>query len=81
MASVSPWFFTVCPIYLRCVILTDLPQHYGPDSFNKNWIYRGDDWLYAERWELLVQHRSQVDLVEIVTWNGKYHLIFPSTLI
>ncbi|KIM28125.1 glycoside hydrolase family 71 protein [Serendipita vermifera MAFF 305830] len=53
MASVSPWFFT----------------HYGANSFNKNWIYRGDDWLYASRWELLMEHRAAVDLVEIVTWN------------
>lgn len=53
MASVSPGFFT----------------HYGPNSYNKNWIYRSDDWLYASRWEMLVGHRAEVDLVEIVTWN------------
>ncbi|KAG8831269.1 hypothetical protein FRC17_003387 [Serendipita sp. 399] len=53
MTSVSPAFFT----------------HYGPDSYNKNWIYRSDDWLYASRWEMLVAHRNEVSCVEIVTWN------------
>jgi len=53
MAAVSPWFFT----------------HYGPDTWNKNWIYRADDWLYNARWEMLFDHRSQVDIAEIVTWN------------
>ncbi|PVF94205.1 putative mutanase [Serendipita vermifera] len=53
MASISPGFFT----------------HYGANSYNKNWIYRGDDWLYANRWDLLIQHRDEVDIVEIVTWN------------
>ncbi|KAG8823458.1 hypothetical protein FRC19_003782 [Serendipita sp. 401] len=53
MTSVSPAFFT----------------HYGPSSFNKNWIYRSDDWLYASRWEMLVDHRDEVSCVEIVTWN------------
>ncbi|KAG8958693.1 hypothetical protein FRC03_008903 [Tulasnella sp. 419] len=53
MTSVSPWFFT----------------HYGPNSWNKNWIYRGDDHHYARRWEDLVAHRSEVDIVQIVTWN------------
>jgi len=53
MTGVSPWFFT----------------HYGPDSWNKNWIYRGDDWLYNARWEMLISHRSQVDIAQIITWN------------
>ncbi|KAG8754678.1 hypothetical protein FRC14_004840 [Serendipita sp. 396] len=54
IAPVSPWFFT----------------HYGPDTYNKNWIYRGDDWLYAQRWEQLFNLRSRFDIVEIITFNG-----------
>ncbi|TFK85418.1 glycoside hydrolase family 71 protein [Polyporus arcularius HHB13444] len=63
MAAVSPWFFT----------------HYGPDTFNKNWIYRGDDWHWAQRWELLVQNRSSVPLTQVVTWNdyGESHYVGP----
>ncbi|KAK7689672.1 hypothetical protein QCA50_007467 [Cerrena zonata] len=53
MAGVSPWFFT----------------HYGPNSFNKNWIYRADDWLWATRWEQLIQNRDQVAFAEVITWN------------
>ncbi|KAG8932422.1 hypothetical protein FRC03_011917 [Tulasnella sp. 419] len=53
MAAVSPWFFT----------------HYGPNSWNKNWIYRADDWMYIKRWEDLFAHRNEIDLVQIVTWN------------
>ncbi|KAI0056333.1 glycoside hydrolase [Artomyces pyxidatus] len=63
VAPVSPWFFT----------------HYGPDTYNKNWIYRGDDWLLAQRWELLVAHRDQIDMVEIISWNdyGESHYVGP----
>ncbi|KAF9507255.1 glycoside hydrolase family 71 protein [Hydnum rufescens UP504] len=63
MAPVTPAFFT----------------HYGANSFNKNWIYRSDDWLYNSRWELLIQHRAQIDIVEIITWNdyGESHYIGP----
>ena len=45
-------------------------QHYGPDSYNKNFIYRSDDWLYNSRWEMLIEHRADVDIVEILSWNG-----------
>ncbi|KAH9935091.1 glycoside hydrolase family 71 protein [Epithele typhae] len=63
MAAVSPWFFT----------------HYGENSWNKNWIYRGDDWLYVRRWEQLVAARDTVDIVQIVSWNdfGESHYIGP----
>ncbi|KAF8631025.1 hypothetical protein AX15_002636 [Amanita polypyramis BW_CC] len=63
MASVSPWFFT----------------HYGPDSYNKNFIYLSDYWLYMKRWESLVNARDQINLVEILTWNdyGESHYIGP----
>ena len=53
MAGVSPWFFT----------------HYGKDTYNKNFIYRGDDWLLAERWEDLVNNRSTIPFAEVITWN------------
>ncbi|TFY60257.1 hypothetical protein EVJ58_g5258 [Rhodofomes roseus] len=66
MAAVSPWFFT---------------QHYGPDSWNKNWIYRGDDWLFVRRWEQLIAMRDQIDIVQIVSFNGlglsSFYLISP----
>ncbi|KAF8608383.1 glycoside hydrolase [Ceratobasidium sp. AG-I] len=63
MSSVSPWFFT----------------HYGPESFNKNWIFRSDDWLYNTRWEKLVEAREKVDIVQIISWNdyGESHYIGP----
>jgi glucan endo-1,3-alpha-glucosidase len=54
LGAVSPWFFT----------------HYGADSFNKNWIYNFDNWLFSERWEVLIQNRAQVPIVEVITWNG-----------
>ncbi|KAH9047309.1 glycoside hydrolase family 71 protein [Lactarius hengduanensis] len=63
MAAVSPWFFT----------------HYGPDSWNKNWIYRGDDWLLVRRWEQLLAHRNAVDIVQVISWNdyGESHYLAP----
>ncbi|KAJ7188828.1 glycoside hydrolase family 71 protein [Mycena filopes] len=64
MAAVSPWFFT----------------HYGADSWNKNWIYRSDDWLFARRWEQLIDMRSRIDIVQVISWNdyGESHYICPS---
>ncbi|KAF9031405.1 hypothetical protein BDZ89DRAFT_1158945 [Hymenopellis radicata] len=63
MAAVSPWFST----------------HYGPNSYNKNWIYRPDDWLFAERFEMLAGHRDHVDIVQIISWNdfGESHYVGP----
>ncbi|KAH8823890.1 glycoside hydrolase family 71 protein [Flagelloscypha sp. PMI_526] len=59
--AVSPWFFT----------------HYGPDSYNKNWIYKGDNWLLSSRWEMLKDNRDAFDLVEIISWNdfGESHYL------
>ncbi|KAJ7772013.1 glycoside hydrolase [Mycena maculata] len=64
MAAVSPWFFT----------------HYGPDSWNKNWIYRGDDWLFVRRWEQLIAMRDRIDIVQVISWNdyGESHYICPT---
>ncbi|KAF8910820.1 glycosyl hydrolase family 71-domain-containing protein [Mucidula mucida] len=63
MAAVSPWFFT----------------HYGPDTWNKNWVYRGDDWLFVRRWEQLIARRNDIDIVQVISWNdyGESHYIGP----
>ncbi|KJA28763.1 glycoside hydrolase family 71 protein [Hypholoma sublateritium FD-334 SS-4] len=63
MAAVSPWFFT----------------HYGPNTYNKNWMYRGDDWLFVRRWQQLIAMRDHVDMVQIISWNdyGESHYIGP----
>ncbi|KAK0187984.1 glycoside hydrolase family 71 protein, partial [Armillaria mellea] len=63
MAAVSPWFFT----------------HYGPDSYNKNFVYLSDEHLYSRRWESLVASRDTISIVEINTWNdyGESHYIGP----
>jgi glucan endo-1,3-alpha-glucosidase len=80
MAPVSPWFFTVSPV----VVLRgadaerkSITQHYGPNSYNKNFIYRSDDWLLMERWELLIQNRDAVNIAQIITWNdyGESHYV------
>ncbi|WVQ71228.1 hypothetical protein IAR50_000753 [Cryptococcus sp. DSM 104548] len=52
-AAVSPFFYT----------------HFGASSWNKNWLYRSDDWLYCTRWEQLISMRDTVKLAEILTWN------------
>ncbi|KDQ19482.1 glycoside hydrolase family 71 protein [Botryobasidium botryosum FD-172 SS1] len=63
IASATPAFFT----------------HYGPDTYNKNWIYRSDNWLFNNRWEQIIQQRNRIDAVEIVSWNdyGESHYIGP----
>jgi glucan endo-1,3-alpha-glucosidase len=55
MPAVSPAFFT----------------YYSPQSYNKNWIFRGDDWLLATRMEQLVAMRNNVVAAEIISWNGE----------
>ena len=44
-------------------------QHYGPETYNKNFIYSGDNWLFVERWEHLIANRAHVDMVEVLTWS------------
>jgi len=63
MAAVSPWFFT----------------HYGADSYNKNFVYLSDHWLYLKRWESLIAARDQVDIVQLLSWNdfGESHYVGP----
>ncbi|KAF9218465.1 glycoside hydrolase family 71 protein [Gyrodon lividus] len=53
MADVSPWFFT----------------HYGKESYNKNFVLCGDDWLIARRWGLLAKNRNKIAITQIITWN------------
>lgn len=53
MPAVSPFFYT----------------HFGANSWNKNWLYRSDDWLYCNRWEDIIAMRDSVKMTEILTWN------------
>ncbi|KAI0822261.1 glycoside hydrolase [Trametes gibbosa] len=64
MAAVAPWFFT----------------HFGADTFNKNFVFDGDEHLWVRRWENLIANRDKVSLIEIVTWNdfGESHYIGPN---
>ncbi|EIW59482.1 glycoside hydrolase [Trametes versicolor FP-101664 SS1] len=64
MAAVAPWFFT----------------HFGADTFNKNFVFDGDEHLWVSRWENVIANRDKVSLVEIVTWNdfGESHYIGPN---
>jgi glucan endo-1,3-alpha-glucosidase len=39
--------------------------------YSPQWIYRGDDWLLVRRWEYLLAHRSAIDIVQVISWNGK----------
>lgn len=66
MAAVSPWFYT----------------HYGTTGdhpWNKNWIYRSDDNLYASRWTDILSASVNPEFVEILTWNdyGESNYIGP----
>ena len=53
MPAISPFFYT----------------HFGPATWNKNWLYRSDDWLYCSRWEQVISMRGSVHMTEILTWN------------
>lgn len=39
--------------------------------YSLQWIYRGDDWLLVRRWESLLAQRSAIDIVQVISWNGK----------
>lgn len=49
------------------------------NTYNKNWIYRGDDWLLPQRWEMLVSNRSTVSFAQVISWNdfGESHYVGP----
>ena len=40
-------------------------QHYGPETYNKNWIYKADNHLYASRWEILIAQRNRIAIAEV----------------
>ncbi|KAL7419081.1 hypothetical protein Q5752_005917 [Cryptotrichosporon argae] len=63
MPAVSPCFFT----------------YYGASSYNKDWIYRSDNWLLATRMEALIGMRNSFPFVELISWNdfGESHYIGP----
>ncbi|PPR02844.1 hypothetical protein CVT24_002322 [Panaeolus cyanescens] len=63
MGAVSPWFFT----------------HYGPDSYNKNFVYLSDQHLYSKRWESIIDSRDSFDIIQVLSWNdyGESHYIGP----
>jgi glucan endo-1,3-alpha-glucosidase len=63
MSAVSPFFYT----------------HFSPQTWNKNWLYRGDDWLYCSRWEQIIATRDKHSMTEILTWNdfGESSYISP----
>lgn len=83
MGAVSPWFFTVSRLNSVCRsilhVLNSSHQHYGPNTYNKNFIYRADDWLFAERWEMLIANRDSINFTEALTWNdfGESHYLGP----
>lgn len=82
MGAVSPWFFTVSFKYWAlntCSVTILSRQHYGPDTYNKNFIYRGDDWLFSQRWEMIIANRDSVNFTEALTWNdfGESHYMGP----
>lgn len=54
------------------------PWFYTHYSF-KNWFYGGDGWLLATRFEQLLAHRAQVDIIQVISWNdyGESHYVGP----
>jgi glucan endo-1,3-alpha-glucosidase len=65
MANISPAFFT----------------YYGTSgqfAYNKNWIYRGDNWLLATRFEMLMGMRGQLDMIELTSWNGEFDFVLAN---
>jgi glucan endo-1,3-alpha-glucosidase len=62
LAALSPCFFT----------------YYGPNSYNKDWIYRSDNWLLATRFEQLIANRNSFDLVEVISWNGGFIRLYAA---
>lgn len=49
--------------------LGETSQHYGVETYDKNFVYSGDNWLFVERWEHLIAHRAQLEMVEVLTWS------------
>lgn len=66
------------PTYMAAVA-ANFFTHYGPDTFDKNFAYLGDQHLLAKRWEAIIRNRAQYDIVQILTWNdyGESHYCGP----
>jgi glucan endo-1,3-alpha-glucosidase len=47
----------------------------------QNWIWRSDNWLFAQRWEQLISMRAAIDQIEIISWNdyGESSYVNPIT--
>ena len=39
------------------------------ETYSKNFIYSGDNWLFIERWEHLIANRALLEMVEVLTWS------------
>lgn len=66
VGTVSPLFFSHFSYKVRGMqqqTVLELTACY------QNFMWRGDDWLYAMRWEQLISMRGQIDQVEIASWN------------
>ncbi|KAG6872919.1 hypothetical protein C0995_005177 [Termitomyces sp. Mi166 len=44
----------------------------------KNFLHRGDDWLYLTRWDQLMTMRDQLTFVEVISCMGPIHGLQPS---
>ncbi|KAG8958286.1 hypothetical protein FRC03_009284 [Tulasnella sp. 419] len=72
-----PSFFSDPSNFKDYNVVDGMFYHYGPDTFNKNWIFKGDNHLYNTRWDLLIAHRNEIGIAEIISWNdyGESHYI------
>lgn len=43
------------------------------------WIYHSDDWLLVRRWEYILSRRSQIDIVQLLSWNGAFFVPISRT--
>ncbi|KAJ8462520.1 hypothetical protein ONZ51_g10849 [Trametes cubensis] len=52
--------------------------HFEP-PLDKNLIYDCDDHLFVRRWQNIIDHRDQVDIVQLLSWNdyGESHYMGP----
>lgn len=36
----------------------------------KKWLWHANEFQFSTRWEQLIEHRDQVDIVEVISWNN-----------
>lgn len=81
MASVSPWFFTHYgpDSFNKNVSTFKIRSSNWLTVLFSQFVFLGDQHLYARRWESLIASRDKFDIVEINTWNdyGESHYIGP----